>query len=123
MQTKPHTMLATALAGIVIALTVAPAAFSNPASRAPAFPSAVPAQPGFLTGSAASSNPARAQQQYFTSYGKPQPLARPESSAASSGVDWAAISISFGACSALIGALIALVAHTRRRTHRVRAVA
>ncbi len=124
MQTKPHTTFITAIVGIVVALTVAaPAAFSRPASEPPAFPSAVPSQPGQPTGAPSAANPARAQEQYYTSYGKPQSLSRPEASVDSGGIDWTAIGISLGATIILVSALIALSTRTRRRTHRVRVVA
>ena len=121
MQTKPHTTFAVAIVGIVIALTVAsPAAFSMPAGEPPAFPSAVPSQPGQTTGATSAANPARVQEQYYTSYGTPQSLSRPEASVDSAGVDWTAIGISLGATVILVSALIALFTRTRRRTHRVR---
>jgi hypothetical protein len=124
MQTKSHTTFAAALAGAVLALAVAsPAAFSKPASAPPAFPSAVPTQPGQVTGKGAAAESARAQGRYYTSYGNPKALISHEAPADDGGVDWAAIGISVGATFILVGALVALVARTRRRTHRVRVAA
>jgi hypothetical protein len=123
MQTKSHTTFAAVLTGAVLALAVAsPAAFSQPAGAPPAFPSAVPSQPGELTGSAAVEN-ARAQERYYSSYGSPKPLISHEGSVADGGTDWAAIGIAVGATCILVGALVALITRTRRRTHRVRVAA
>jgi hypothetical protein len=124
MQTKFHTTFATAAAGAVLALAVAsPAAFSNTTSEPPGFPSAVPAQPGQVTGPAAAVEKARAKERYLTSYGNPKPLTAHEAPADDGGVDWAAIGIALGASCILVGALVALVSRTRRRTHRVRVAA
>ena len=124
MQTKSHTTFAATLAGAVLALAVAsPAAFSKPVSEPPAFPSAVPAQPGQVTGTGAAAETARAQERYLTSYGNPKPLVTHDAAVDDGGVDWAAIGISIGATCILVGALVALVSRTRRRTHRARVVA
>jgi len=120
MQTKPHTTFTTAIVGIVVALIVAaPAAFSMPAGETP---STVPSQPGRTTGAPTAVELGRAQERYYSSYGKPQPLTRPVASVDGGGTDWTAIGISLGAAIILIGALIALVTRTRR-AHRVRVVA
>jgi hypothetical protein len=124
MQTKSHTTFAAVLVGAMLAFAVAsPAAFSKPAGEPPAFPSAVPTQPGQLTGTAAASQAARAQEEYYTSYGDPKPLVTHDAAIDDSGVDWAAIGIGIGATCVLIGALVALLSRTRRRTHRARVAA
>ena len=124
MQRKSHTTVATALIGAVLAFTVvAPGAFATPMPQPPAFPSAVPSQPGQLTGTAAAIQSARAQERYYSSYGHSKPLASPVAPVQSSGTDWATIGISLGATCLLVGALITLGARTRRRTHRVRVAA
>jgi len=124
MQTKPHTTFATVLVGVMLAFTVAaPGAFANPMPQPPAFPSAVPSQPGQLTGTAAAIRSARAQERYYSSYGHSKPLASPVAPIHSGGTDWAAIGISVGGTCLLVGALIALVSRVRRRTHRVRVAA
>lgn len=121
MQIEQHTTFATTIVGIVVALAfAAPAAFSMPVSDPPAFPSAIPSQPGQLTGTAA--DPARARERYYTSYGKPQSLSRPEASIEGGSGDWMPIGISVGASIVLVGAVIAL-SRMRRRTHRARVVA
>jgi hypothetical protein len=123
MQTKSHTTFAAVLAGAVLALAVvSPAAFSRPASEPPVFPSAVPSQPGQITGPAAAAETARAQERYYSSYGDPKPLIAHDASVGDGGVDWAAIGIGVGASCILIGALVALVSRTRR-THRPRVIA
>lgn len=123
MQTKFHTTFAAVLVGAVLALAfTAPAAFSAPAGEPPAFPSAVPSQPGQLTGPTAATGAARAQERYYSSYGDPKPLIAHDTPVGDTGVDWAAIGIGVGACCILVGALAALVSRTRR-THRPRVIA
>ena len=126
MPTKSHTTFATVLAGAMLALAVAsPTAFSETASAPPAFPSAVPAQPGQVTGTAAVAEAARAQERYYSSYGEPKPLASVNHTTAADdgGVDWTAIGIAVGATCIIAGALVALGSRTRRRTHRARLAA
>jgi hypothetical protein len=121
MQAKPHTSLVTALVGVVLALAVAAPASS--AAAEPDFPNAVPSQPGALTGPAADTNAARAQERYLTTYGDPTPLAQVSAPADDGGIDWASIGIAVGGTVLLVGAVIALVMRTRRRTGRVHAAA
>ena len=124
MQTQPHTSFATILVFAALALFVAaPAAFADSASTAPAFPSAVPSQPGALTGTDNASNIARAQESYYSSYGHPAPLSPVSTSDGGGGVDWATIGIVIGGICLLGGAVTALVKRTRRRTARVRVAA
>jgi hypothetical protein len=124
MQTKSHKSFAAAVAGAVLALAVAsPAAFSMPTGEPPAFPSAVPAQPGQVTGPDGTVEAARAKERYLTSYGNPKPLTNPDAQVADDGADWAAIGIAISATCILAGALVALVSRTRRRTHRARVAA
>jgi hypothetical protein len=123
-QTQPHISFAKVLVCAALALfAVAPAAFADSGSTAPAFPSAVPSQPGALTGSDSADNAARAQERYYSSYGKPAPLTRLSAPADVGGVDWATIGIAVGGTCVLAGALIALVMGTRRRTSRMRVAA
>jgi hypothetical protein len=123
-QTQPHTSFAKLLACVVLAVFVAaPAAFADSGSTAPAFPSAVPSQPGALTGPNSASNAARAQERYYTSYGQAAPLTPASTPADDGGIDWSVIGIAVGATCLLAGALIALVMRTRHRTGRTRVVA
>ena len=120
MQTQPHISFAKVLVCAALAVFVAaPAAFANSASTAPAFPSAVPEEPGAITGTDSASNSARAQERYLTSYGNPAPLTPLSEPADDGGIDWASIGIALGATCLLTGAVIALVVRTRRRTGRV----
>jgi hypothetical protein len=124
MQTQSHPSLITVLVGALLALAIAaPAALAVPTSEPPVWPSAVPSQPGELTGPAADPTAARAQEAYYTSYGDPAPLTQAGVSVDDGGVDWAAIGIAVGATCLLIGAMIALVMRTRRRTGRVHVAA
>jgi hypothetical protein len=121
---KPHTTAATALLGVMLAFTAAaPGAFAKPGPQAPVFPSAVPAQPGAVTGDTPAVTAARAQERYLTSYGNPKPLARPAAPVDNGGADWAAIGISLGATCLLVGAVITLVSRTRRHTRHMRVAA
>ena len=124
MQTQSHPSLATVMIGAVLALALAaPAAIAAPSSEPPVFPSAVPSQPGELTGSQ-STESARAQERYYSSYGDAAPLNPPTTASADTGgVDWTAIGVSLGATVMLVGAVSALVMRTRRRTHSVRVAA
>ena len=124
MQTQPHPSLVTVLIGAVLALALAaPAAIAAPSAQPPVFPSAVPSQPGELTGSQ-STEAARAQERYYASYGDAAPLSPPSTASADTGgVDWTAIGISLGATVVLLGAVVALVMRTRRRMHSVRLAA
>jgi hypothetical protein len=124
MQPQRHTSFVTVIACAVLALFVAaPAALAHPASTGPAFPSAVPPQAGSLTGPDSAGNDARAQERYYSSYGDPAPLSPLSVRADDGGVDWATIGIALGGTCLLIGAVIALVTRTRRRTTRVRVAA
>jgi hypothetical protein len=124
MQPQRHTSFVTVIACTVLALCVAaPAVLADPASIAPAFPSAVPSQSGSLTGPASADNGARAEERYYSSYGDPAPLSPVSVRADDGGVDWASIGIALGGTCLLIGAVIALVMRTRRRTNRVRVAA
>ena len=124
MQTQPHTPLATILVLAALALFVAaPAALADSASTAPAFPSAVPSQPGALTGTDSASNAARAQERYYSSYGPPAPLSRLSTPVHDGGVDWATIGLSIGGICVLAGAVTAVVKRTRQRTGRPRVAA
>jgi len=119
MRTKFHITLATALTGAALVLGIAaPASFSAPASGQPNFPTAVPSQPGEITGTDSATQAARAQERYLTSYGDSKPISQ-QPPAAGGGIDWAVIGITLGATCILVGALFALVARLRRRTHRV----
>jgi hypothetical protein len=123
-QAQPHISFAKVLVCAALAVFLAaPAAFADPGSTAPAFPRAVPSQPGALTGPDSATNSARAQERYYSSYGNPAPLTPVSAPADDGGVDWAAIGIALGGICLLAGALIALVKRTRRRTGRVRVVA
>jgi hypothetical protein len=121
MQTQPHPSLATVMIGAVLALALAaPAAIAAPSAEPPVFPSAVPSQPGELTGSQGT-EAARAQERYYTSYGDAAPLSSSSTTSADTGgVDWTAIGVSLGATVMLVGAVVALIMRTRRRTHGVR---
>ena len=120
MQTQPHISFAKVLVCAALALCVAaPAALADSQSTAPNFPTAVPSQPGAPTGSDSASSAARAQEQYYSSYGNPAPLTPLSQPAADGGIDWAAIGIALGATCLLAGALVTLVKRTRRRTGRV----
>ena len=125
MQTQSHPTIVTVLVGAVLAMALAaPVASAVPVSEPPVFPSAVPSAPGERTGVAAGTNAARAQERYYGSYGDPQPLSPAGgTSVDSTSVDWAAIGISLGGTCLLVGAMIALVMRTRRRTARVRVAA
>lgn len=124
MQAQPHISFAKILVCAALAVFVAaPAAFADSESTAPAFPSAVPSQPGALTGPESSTNSARAQERYYSSYGNSAPLTPVSAPADNGGIDWSAIGIAIGGTCLLAGALIALVKRTRRRTDRVRVVA
>jgi hypothetical protein len=118
MQAQPHNSLVTILVGAVLALTVATPIAS--ASARPAFPSAVPSQPGALTGAAADTEAARAQERYLASFGDVKPLTPVSAPIDDGGIDWASIGIAVGSTVLLTGAVIALVMRTRRRTGRVR---
>jgi hypothetical protein len=108
----------------VLALCVAaPSALADTTSTAPVFPSAVPSQPGALTGPDSASNAARAQESYYTSYGNPAPLSRPSTLVEDGGTDWFAIGIAIGGACLLAGVPMVMLMRTRRRTARVRAVA
>jgi hypothetical protein len=123
-QTHTHTSFAKLLACVVLgAFVAAPAALADSGSTAPAFPTAVPSQPGALTGPDSASSAARAQERYYTSYGKPASLTRLSTPAHDGGIDWSAIGISVGGTCLLAGALIALVMRTRQRAGRARVVA
>jgi hypothetical protein len=123
-QTQSHTSLVTVIACAVLALCVAaPAAFAGSGTTAPAFPSAVPSRPGAITGAISASNSARAQERYYTSYGKPASLTPLSEPADDADIDWASIGIALGATCLLTGAVIALVIRTRRRTGRVHVAA
>jgi hypothetical protein len=122
--TQSHTSFTAVVASVVLALSViASPALAGSASTPPAFPTAVPSQPGALTGSDRATHAALAQQRYYTSYGTPAPLA-PVSAPTDDGggVDWPAIAIAVGAACLLAGAPIALLMRTRRRTGRARVV-
>jgi hypothetical protein len=122
--TQSHTSFAKLLTCAVVALfVVAPAALADPGSPAPAFPSAVPSQPGALTGPDTASSAARAQERYYSSYGEPTPLSPLSTPVDDGGVDWATIGIAVGGTCLLTGAVIALVMRTRRRTGRAHVVA
>jgi hypothetical protein len=123
MQTQPHPTFAKVLIGAALALAIgAPAAVAAPTP--PSFPQAVPSQPGELTSSTAEAESARAQERYYTSYGQPSSLSPSSTTSADSGgVDWTAIGISLGATIVLVGAVIALVMRTRRRTGNVHVAA
>ena len=124
MHTQSHTTFAKLLTGAVLALCVAaPAALADSGSTAPNFPSAVPSQPGSLTGPDTASNAARAQERYYSSYGEPAPLSPLSAPADDGGIDWATIGIAVGGTCLLTGAVIALVMRTRRRTGRVHVAA
>ena len=124
MQAQPHISFAKVLVCAALAVFVAaPAALADSGSTAPAFPSAVPSQPGALTGPDSASNTARAQERYYTSYGDPTPLTPLSVPADDGALDWVAIGIVVGATCLLAGAVVGLVRRTRRRTGRVRAVA
>ena len=124
MQVQTHISFAKLLVCAALAVFVAaPAAFADTAPTAPAFPSAVPSQPGALTAPDSASDTARAQERYYTSHGKPTPLTPGSTPAADDGIDWSTIGIAIGGTCLLAGALIALVMRTRRRTSRVSAVA
>jgi opacity protein-like surface antigen len=120
--TQSHTSLAKILVGAVLALCIAaPAALAD--STAPAFPSAVPSQPGALTGPESASNAARAQESYYSSYGNPAPLSQPSTLADDGGVDWSAIGIAIGGAFLIAGVPMVMLMRTRRRAARVRVVA
>jgi hypothetical protein len=123
MQPQRHISFVTVIAcGMVALLLAAPAALAQSAATAPAFPSAVPAQAGALTGRDSADSAARAQEQYYSSYGDPAPLSSVSVRAGDGGVDWASIGIALGGTCLLIGAAIALVTR-RRHTARVRVAA
>jgi hypothetical protein len=125
-QAKPHISFAKVLVCAALAVFVAaPAASADSGSTAtaPNFPSAVPSQPGALTGPDSASNTARAQERYYSSYGEPTPVTPVSAPADDGGIDWSAIGIAIGGTCLLAGALIALVKRTRRRTGRARVVA
>jgi hypothetical protein len=120
-QTQSHISLTTILVGAVLALAVvAPATF---AALPPEYPSAVPSQPGAVTGPVADTNAARAQERYLTSYGDPKPLAHVSARVEDSGIDWTSIGIVVGGTVLLLGAVIPLVMRTRRRSGRVHVAA
>ena len=146
MSTQSHTSLAKILVGAVVALCVAapvaaadtapvfpsavpsqPGALTGPESKsnstAPAFPSAVPSQPGALTGPKSETNAARAQERYYASYGTPAPLSQPSTLADDGGIDWSAIGIAIGFACLLAGVPMVMLMRTRRRTSRVRVAA
>jgi opacity protein-like surface antigen len=119
-QTQSHTSFAKLLVCAVLALCVAaPAALAD----APAFPSAVPSQPGALTGPDSTSNAARAQERYYSSYGTPAPLSQPSNPVDDGGIDWSAIGIAIGGAFLIVGVPMAVLMRTRRRTARVRVAA
>ncbi len=120
MQTQPHISFAKVLMCAALALFVAaPAALADSSPTAPNFPSAVPSEPGALTGSDSASNAARAQERYYSSYGDPAPLTPPSQRADDGGIDWSTIGIVVGGTVVLLGAVISLLMRTRRRTGRV----
>jgi hypothetical protein len=122
--TQSHTSFATILACAVLALCVAaPAGFASSAATAPAFPSAVPSQPGELTGRDSAVTAAQAQGRYYASFREQTPLSPASTPADDGGVDWSAIGIAVGGTCLLAGGMIAILMRTRRRTGRVRAVA
>jgi hypothetical protein len=94
-----------------------------PAPEPPAFPSGVPSQPGELTGDAAATKTARAQERYYASYGDAPSLSPRHTALDGGGVDWAAIGITIGGTAMLLGAVIALAMRTRNRTSRTRVTA
>ncbi len=121
MQTQPHISVAKVLMCAALALFVAaPAALADSSPTAPNFPSAVPSEPGALTGTDSASNAARAQESYYSSYGDPAPLS--VAPADDGGVDWASIGIALGGICLAVGAGFALVTR-RRHTARVRVAA
>jgi hypothetical protein len=124
MQPQPHRSLATVVIGAALAVALAaPAAMAAPAQEPPAWPSAVPSQPGEPAGSQ-NTAPARAQERYYSSYEDAAPLSPTSTEPVDAGgVDWTAIGISLGATVVLVGAVIALVMRTRRRTHGMRVAA
>lgn len=120
MQPQRNTSLVTIIACAVLALCVAaPAALADTGSTGPAFPSAVPSQPGALTGPDSADNASRAQESYYSSYGDPAPLSV---ATADGGVDWAAIGIGISGSCLIIGTAVAFVTR-RRHTARVRVAA
>ena len=124
MQPQSHTSFAKFLVCAVLALCVtAPAALADTGSTAPVFPSAVPSQPGALTGQDSASNAARAQERYYSSYGTPAPLSQPSNPVDDGGIDWSAIGIAIGGACLLAGVPVAILMRTRRRSGRVRVAA
>ena len=90
---------------------------------APAFPNGVPSQPGELTGQAATSKSARAQERYYASYGDAPSLSPRHAAVDGGGIDWPAIGITIGGTAMLLGAVITLAMRTRHRTSRTRVIA
>lgn len=118
--------LVVVLTAAVLALAVAaPAALAGPTSdpTAPVFPSAVPSQPGSLTGTQ-SDIAARAQERYYSSSGKPTPL-RPLSVPAGhdGGTVWWTIGLTVLAGVLVAGGTATVTMRTRRRTARAHAAA
>ena len=89
----------------------------------PAFPSGVPSPRGELTGQAATSKSARAQERYYASNGDAPSLSPRHTVVDAGGVDWAAIGITVGGTAMLLGAVITLAMRTRHRTSRTRVIA
>ena len=120
MQTQPHISFAKVLVCAALAVFVAaPAALADSTPAAPNFPSAVPSEPGALTGADSASNAARAQERYYSSYGNPAPLTPLSQPADDGGIDWTTIGIVVGGTVLLMGAVIPLLMRTRRRSGRV----
>ena len=122
MQTQSHTSLVTVLIGAVLALAIVAAPAAS-AATPPEFPRAVPAQQGALTGPAAQTRAARAQERYLTSYGDPKPLTQVSESVDDGGVDWTSIGIVVGGTFLLLGAVLPLLMRTRRRSGRTHVAA
>ena len=122
MQTQPHASLVTVLIGAVLALAVVAAPAAS-AAEPPNFPTAVPAYPGALTGAAAETSAARAQEQYLMSYGDPKPLTHVSEPVDDGGIDWTSIGIVVGGTVLLLGAVLPLLMRIRRRSGRAHVAA
>jgi hypothetical protein len=78
---------------------------------------AMPADHNYLAGSAASApDPGRAQEQYYSSYGAPEPVHVAPSPAPSDDTPWLAIALTAAALLAIVAFFVAIVL----RRHRVR---